>query len=351
MSADVNPVKESYFQKIKENLYLRFVLRKFFFYLIILFVALSITWLIPRLIPGDPLNYLFQNTGTSGSAWVIRRKAELREFYGLDLPLYQQFINFWQNLLHFDLGYSFEEVEIPVLDRIAPFFWMTIILVVPVLIIGFFLGNYIGGKAATSEGPLSKIIYYIGVSLQSAPYYWTALGTMIIFFLIDDTFGIYFYPSKWRVLSIDYLFQHPLIFLNHYIIPFGVMLLFTTGGWSTGMRAMMLYEMDSPYLLYSKQLGFKKSLIEAYARRNAILPQVTGLNLRLNELIGVTLIVEYVFQYPGLGKILIESAQSRNYPLIIGSFAVIILITVIGNFLIDILYGFIDPRIRSGSPT
>ncbi|MFW9905439.1 MAG: ABC transporter permease [Candidatus Thorarchaeota archaeon] len=351
MRVDLNPEEVSFFQKVKENLYLRFVIRKLFFYLVILFVALSITWFIPRLIPGDPLNYLFQQTGTGNIAWVNRRKEELREFYGLDLPLHEQFINFWKNILHFDLGYSFEEVKIKVIDRIEPFFYMTIILVLPVLILGFFLGNYIGGKAATSEGILSKIIYYIGVSLQSAPYYWTALVTMIIFFLIDDSTGFHLFPSKWRILTIEYLFKNPLVFLNHYIIPFIVMLLFTTGGWATGMRAMMLYEMDSPYLIYSKQLGFKKELIESYARRNAILPQITGLNLRLNELIGVTLVVEYVFQYPGLGRIIIESAQSRNYPLIIGSFVVIILITVIGNFLIDILYGFIDPRIRSGSPT
>ncbi|MFX0135502.1 MAG: ABC transporter permease [Candidatus Hodarchaeota archaeon] len=351
MTTDHDFKKESPFQKIRENQYLRFVIRKFFFYLIILFVALSITWLIPRLIPGDPLNYLFQQTGTGSIAWVDRRKAELREFYGLDLPVHEQFINFWINMLNFDLGYSFEEIKITVIDRISPFFYMTIILVIPVLIIGFFLGNYIGGKAATSEGLLSKLVYYSGVSLQSAPYYWTALLTMLIFFIIADSIGVKLYPSKWRVLTIEYLFKNPVVFLNHYIIPFSIMLLFTTGGWSTGMRAMMLYEMDSPYLIYSKQLGFKKGLIESYARRNAILPQVTGLNLRLNELIGATLIVEYVFQYPGLGRILIESAQSRNYPLITGSFAVIILITVIGNFLIDILYGFIDPRIRSGAAT
>ncbi len=351
MSVDLNPKKESIFKKAKENRYLRFVIRKFFFYIIILFVALSITWLIPRLIPGDPLNFLFRNTGTGNVEWLNRRKAELREFYGLDLPLHEQYINFWINILQFDLGYSFEEVKITVIDRITPGFYMTIILVIPVLILGFFLGNYVGGKAATSEGPLSKLIYYIGVSLQSTPYYWTALSIMIFFFILDDSSGLHFYPAKWEILSIDYLLKKPLVFLNHYIIPFIVMLLFTAGGWSTGMRAMMLYEMDSPYLMYSKQLGFKKGLIESYARRNAILPQVTGLNLRLNELIGATLIVEYVLRYPGLGRILIESAQARNYPLIIGSFAVIILITVIGNFVIDILYGFIDPRIRSGSAT
>lgn len=339
------------FLKFKNNAYVRFVFKKIIFYLIILYVALSLIWLIPRLIPGDPLNAIFSSSGSGSGQWQAQRKAELRKFYGLDKPLLDQYISYWINLLHFDLGYSFELVKIRVTTIIWPAFYMTMLLVIPVLFIGFFLGNYIGSKAAVYKGPKSKSIYYLSITLQSAPYYWTALLAMIFFFYLASDFSINLYPpvSTWNQLSLSWLFSHPLNFLQHYIIPFTIMLIFSTGGWATGMRAMMLYELDSPYLLYAKQLGFKKSKIEAYARRNAILPQVTGLNLRLNELIGATLIVEYVFSYPGLGSIIVESATSQNYPLIIGSFIVIILVTVIGNFLLDILYGLIDPRIRTGS--
>ena len=347
----VNEEKSS-FEKIysfTKNTYLRFVIRKFFFYIIILFVALSLVWLIPRLLPGDPLNALFSSSGTGTGQWQAERKAELRKFYGLDKPLLDQFISFWVNLLHFNLGYSFDQVRITVLDSIMPAFYLTMMLVIPVLIIGFFLGNYIGSKAAVYKGKKSKSIYYLSVTFQSAPYYWTALLAVILLFFFDDQLKADIFPSKWYLLSLDYFFKNPIVFLEHYIIPFTVMLMFSTGGWSTGMRSMMLYELDSPYLLYAKQLGFKKSLIESYARRNAILPQVTGLNLRLNELIGATIIIEYVFNYPGLGRIIVESATSQNYPLIVGSFVIIILVTVIGNFLLDVLYGLIDPRIRTGT--
>ncbi len=337
------------FLGLTSNAYLRFVLRKMVFYIIVLFVSLSLVWLIPRLVPGDPLNSIFSSSGVGTGQWQAQRKAELRQFYGLDKPLLDQFISFWANLLQFNLGYSFSQVKITVLDSIMPAFYLTMMLVIPVLIVGFFLGNYIGSKAAVYEGKTSKSVYYLGITFQSAPYYWTALVAMLLFFFFDDQLKADVFPSKWYLLSLDYFFKNPIVFLEHYIIPFTVMLLFSTGGWATGMRAMMLYELDSPYLLYAKQLGFKKTLIEAYARRNAILPQVTGLNLRLNELIGATIIIEYVFNYPGLGRIIVESATSQNYPLIVGSFVVIILVTVVGNFLLDIFYGLIDPRIRTGS--
>ena len=160
-------------RKLVNNSYLRFVVRKFIFYLIILFVALSIVWLIPRLVPGDPLNVLFGQSGSGSGDWISIRKAELREFYGLDKPLLDQYISFWTNLLRFDLGYSFEQVKISVVDSVLPAFYLTMMLVIPVLIIGFFLGNYIGSKAAVSKGSRSKVIYYLGITLQSAPYYWT----------------------------------------------------------------------------------------------------------------------------------------------------------------------------------
>ena len=349
-----SPVSKNYKEtvlKIFRNSYLRFVFKKFVFYLAILFFSLSLVWYIPRLNPINPLTALVQSVG-SGS-WVAARQAELTEFYGLNKPIWDQFLTFWWNLLHFNLGVEYSQVGTPVIDVIFPSFILTMILVIPVLIIGFLLGNWIGGKAAINKGKGTRLGYYIGVFFQSAPYYWTALGFMIIVFFIQfDLNRPYIWPRSWPYIT-DFNFDlaHPIDFLSMYFIPFFIMLLFSTGGWSTGMRAMMVYELDSPYLLYAKQLGFKKSLIESYARRNAILPQVTGLNLRFNELVGATLIVEYVFSYPGLGTLIVRSAQTYNYPVIIGSFIVIILSTVIGNFLLDILYGLIDPRIRTGRRT
>ena len=349
-STNISNVSQAYwkkFVKLSNNANLRFVFKKFIFYLVILFFALSLVWFIPRLSPINPLDAIAVSSG-SGS-WVTARKAELTKFYGLDQPLWDQYLTFWWNLIHLNLGFTFDVTPSPLIDTIFPSFILTMILVIPVLILGFIIGNYIGSKAAINKGKGTKLTYYLGVFFQSAPYYWTALGLMIIFFYIQFELNKTIIPKDLpHITDFHYDISHPINFLKMYSIPFFIMLLFSTGGWSTGMRAMMVYELDSPYLLYAKQLGSKKSLIESYARRNAILPQVTGLNLRFNELVGATLIVEYVFTYPGLGTLIVRSAQNYNYPLIIGSFIIIILAIVIGNFILDITYGLLDPRIRTG---
>jgi peptide/nickel transport system permease protein len=111
---------------------------------------------------------------------------------------------------------------------------------------------------------------------------------------------------------------------------------------------MVTHEMDAGYVRYGEQLGFTKGKLMSYTQRNAILPQLTGLNMVFNGLIGETLILEVVFGWPGLGLLLYEAVFNYDYPLIFGCFMIIIIIIVIGNFLIDILYGFVDPRIRTG---
>ena len=176
------------FLKFINNAYVRFVFKKIIFYILVLFVALSLVWLIPRLLPGDPLNNIFASTGAGSGQWQEARKAELRAFYGLDKPLSDQFISYWNSLLHFDLGYSFDQVRITVISVLLPPFYLTMMLVLPVLFLGFFLGNYIGSKAAVNKGLRPKLAYYFGITFQSAPYYWTALLAMLFFFSLSIIF-------------------------------------------------------------------------------------------------------------------------------------------------------------------
>jgi peptide/nickel transport system permease protein len=114
------------------------------------------------------------------------------------------------------------------------------------------------------------------------------------------------------------------------------------------MRAMTIYERQSDYIFYSKQLGFTESKVRNYAQSNAILPQVTGLPIILSSLIGQTLLVEYIFGWPGLGTLAYQAVTAIDYPMIQAIFLITVGLVLIGNFLIDIIYGFIDPRIRTG---
>jgi peptide/nickel transport system permease protein len=135
---------------------------------------------------------------------------------------------------------------------------------------------------------------------------------------------------------------------RHYALPFLTLLIITTGGWATGMRSMTLYELDSGYILYARQLGFRKKKLASYAERNAILPQFTGLNINLNNLIGMTMIIEMVFAWDGLGLLTLDAIRSRDYFMMLGTFLVTMVVVILGNFLVDLAYAFLDPRIRTG---
>jgi peptide/nickel transport system permease protein len=120
------------------------------------------------------------------------------------------------------------------------------------------------------------------------------------------------------------------------------------GGWAAGTRSEIIRERGSGHMLDSEQLGFRKSKLMSYAQKNTMLPQFSSLNLLFNALIGETVILEIVFGWPGIGRIMFDAVLSNDYTLVFGGLLVIMVVVILGNFLIDIVYGFIDPRIRTG---
>jgi peptide/nickel transport system permease protein len=274
----------------------------------------------------------------------LRLKAELERYFGLDKPLLEQYINFWANLLGGNLGYNinFRPVATVVMEKL-PF---TLVLVIPVLIIGFFMGNWIGAGAAYMKGKLSEAFYFTSVFASQMPFFWFALVLQMILavniplFPTSGTFSARFIPGFNFATFADAA--------QHYVLPFLTLFIITTGGWASGMRSMTLYELDSGYILYGKQLGFRNKKLAAYARRNAILPQFTGLNINLNNLIGMTMIIEIVFRWDGIGLLTYQAVLSQDYAMILGTFLITMVVVILGNFLVDIAYAFLDPRIRTG---
>jgi peptide/nickel transport system permease protein len=278
----------------------------------------------------------------------LRLKAELGRYFGLDRPLPEQYINFWANLLRGDLGYAVMRGYNyrPVADAVMAKLPYTLALVIPVLFIGFFLGNWIGARAAYVKGKRSDVVYFTSVLASQMPFYWFA---MVILFLLavnvrlfptGGTFSPRFIPSLNLASLID--------LSRHYALPFLTLLIITTGAWATGMRSMTLYELDSGYILYARQLGFRNKKLVSYAKRNAILPQFTGLNINLNNLIGMTMIIEIVFRWDGLGSLTLDAVLARDYFMMLGTFLVTMVVVILGNFLVDLAYAFLDPRIRTG---
>jgi len=324
----------------------KFVLKKIFFYSVVAFVALNFIFLIPRLMPGNPIDQMIPPGSTDLGR--LRLKAELEKYFGLDRPLHEQYINFWANLLRGDLGIAVmrEYNYRPVADAVMAKLPYTLVLVVPVLFISFFLGNWIGARAAYVKGKRSDAVYFTSVFASQMPFYWFA---MVLLFLLavnvrlfptGGTFSPRFMPSLNLASFIDAS--------RHYALPFLTLLIITTGAWATGMRSMTLYELDSGYILYARQLGFRNKKLVSYAKRNAILPQFTGLNINLNNLIGMTMIIEIVFRWDGLGSLTLDAVLARDYFMMLGTFLVTMVVVILGNFLVDLAYAFLDPRIRAG---
>ena len=326
----------------------KFVGKKVVFYLIVAFVTLTFIFLIPRFMPGNPVDLMILSGATGGTTAmdVEAVRKSMMEYFGLDKPLHEQYINFWGQLANRDLGPSFMWYPKPVAKIVLWRLPFTLALVVPVLLISFFLGNWIGAKAGYVKGRWSELVYFSSVFANRLPVYWFGMVLLFLLAAKADLFPVHGYCSYGMTPSWSLSFF--LDVLHHYLLPFFTLLFVFLGGWATGMRSLIIHEMDSGYVRYGKQLGFRKNKLMSYAKRNAILPQFTGLNLYFNALIGETMILEVIFGWPGIGKLAFDAVMNVDYPLIFGGFLITMVVVIFGNFLIDVVYGFIDPRIRTG---
>ncbi|MEN3010667.1 MAG: ABC transporter permease [Candidatus Bipolaricaulaceae bacterium] len=339
--------------------FVRFVLGRGAFYLVAIVAGFTMTFFIPRLMPGNPVDMMLRPSqpglpGLAGGASpavgraadFARIRAALEEFFGFDRPLHHQYLVFWQRLFRGDLGPSFAFNMRPVSEVVGRALLFTLVLVLPVLVLSFYLGNAIGAAAAVSPRWGSSLVYYGSLVFAHMPFYWFAMILSFVFALKAGWFPFYGWHSP--ELLPNWSLNFVLDVARHYALPFLALLVGSIGTWTVGMWSMMLYEMRSDYILYCQQLGFRKKTLKNYAKRNAMLPQYTGFNLVLSGLIGQTVITEVVFGWPGLGSLGYRAILSRDYPLLMGTFLVTVVVVLLGNFVMDILYGLIDPRIRTG---
>ncbi len=336
--------------------FIKFVCKKGLFYLFAIFLAVSFIIVLPRFMPSNPIDLMFSprsfatgGVGTGGGGLVAslaQVRQAMKAHFGLDKPLYIQYLSAWERIFQRDFGVSYHRYPILVGRLIADALPFSLVIVVPVILISFFLGNWIGSRTAFLKGKWSGLAYYVTLSISRMPFYWFAM--ILIFFLAAKSgwFPIYGWITPERIPAFN--LNTVLDIAHHYALPFFSILLVSVGIWTVGMRSMILYEMDSDYILYSEQLGFKKDSLRRYAQRNAILPQFTGFNLVFSSLIGQTMITEIVFGWPGLGLLGYKAVLNLDFPLLLGVFMITVIVVLIGNFVVDILYGFLDPRIRTG---
>ena len=323
----------------------RYFLRKILIYLLTFFVAVTIDWMIPRFMPGDPVMNMLAKAGSMHAEAQEIMYGYLTSSFGLDLPAWQQYLNFWKALFHGDLGISILQFPKPVFDVIKSALPFDLLLLIPSILLSYLAGNKFGAFAARSKR-LDNTMLPVGYILTATPYMWLGILLGWVFAIILNIFpisGAYSYALR---PAFTWTFVKSV--LEHWFLPFLSLFIVQFGGWAIGMRNMIIYELEADYAHYLEALGAPRRLIRRYAYNNAQLPQLSGLALKLGVIVAGAMATEIVFSYPGIGYLILMAIQNSDYFLLQGCFLFIIIGVLLANFIIDIVFILVDPRTRLG---
>jgi peptide/nickel transport system permease protein len=325
----------------------RYLARKTLWYLGALVVAVLLNFLLPRLIPGNPVDVIVSQLGQGGLSSEAQQRIyeDFTREFGLDKPVWQQFVQYVTNILHGDLGKSFAFYPTPVKSLIGQALPYTLALQIPAILLGWIIGNVLGAIAAYKGGAWDKSVFTTSLLFSSAPYYCLSIILLYIFAVVLGIFPVGGAYSLGTSPSATFEFFADAS--RYYWLPFLSLLLINVGGQAVGMRSMAIYELGSDYVNYSRSLGIGDRKMTTYIFRNAMLPQITGLALSIGAMVGGALITELVFSYPGMGFLLFGAISSSDYSMIQAVTLIITTVVLIANYGVEVLYGFIDPRIRA----
>ncbi|OGO25756.1 MAG: peptide ABC transporter permease [Chloroflexi bacterium RBG_16_54_11] len=327
--------------------YRKYFLNKALWFAVTFVCAFLLNFILPRLMPGDPVAAIVSRMaqGSSNTAGTQAIYKQYTELFGTNKPMLEQFFIYVKNVIHGDFGLSFSQYPRTVAEVIKASIVWTIALQFPAIIAGWLIGNTLGALAAYIKKGFDKVLMPVSILVSNFPAFGMAVILMVVF-------GVYL---RWFPTSGGYGFDLiPAFTWNfiwsvfvHYQLPFWSIVLITIGGQAIGMRSMSIYELNADYVKYSRFMGIKDRKIIGYVFRNAMLPQVTGLALSIGTMVGGALVAEIIFSYPGLGYTILNGVTGQDYPLISGVTLLITLMVLSATFLIEILYGFIDPRIKA----
>lgn len=327
--------------------YGRYFLNKALWFVVTLVCAFILNFILPRLMPGDPVAAIVTRMaqGMSNATGVQAIYQQYTELFGTNRPMLQQFFIYVNNVFHGDFGFSFSQYPREVADVIKSAIWWTICLQFPAIIVGWLIGNTLGALAAYLKKGFDKVLMPISIFVSNFPAFGMAVILMVVFgvtlkwFPTSGGYGFDRIP--------DFSWQFIWSVIVHYQLPFWSIVLIAIGGQAIGMRSMAIYELNADYVKYSRFMGIKDRKIIGYVFRNAMLPQVTGLALSIGTMVAGALVAEIIFSYPGLGYTMLNAVMGGDYPLISATTLIITLMVLIAMFLLDIIYGFIDPRIKA----
>jgi peptide/nickel transport system permease protein len=327
--------------------YIKYFGNKLVWFMITLVAAFVLNFILPRLMPGDPVAIITQRVvqGMTSQSGITRVYQQYAELFGTNRPLHEQFFLYVRNVLQGDFGLSFSQYPRPVADIIGSSIWWTVALQFPAIIIGWLIGNFLGALAAYLKKGFDKVLMPVSIFISNLPAFGVAIILLVIFgvqlqwFPTSGGYGYDMIPN----FSWDFIWS----VIVHYQLPFWTIVLIAIGGQAIGMRSMAIYELNADYVKYSRFLGIKDRKTIGYVFRNAMLPQVAGLALSIGTMIGGALVSEVIFSYPGLGSTILSAVMGQDYPLISATTLIITIMVLAATFIIEILYGVIDPRIKA----
>jgi peptide/nickel transport system permease protein len=324
---------------------MRFIFRRMGFYLIAAWASLTINFFLPRLIPGDPASAIF-----AGSRGQLRPEQldQLRAALGLsNEPLINQYFTYLSHILRGDFGISFSAFPAPVTTVIGTALIWTLLLGGTALIIGFVAGNLLGvfgswRRGGLIDSTLPPLLIFIGAF---PPFF---LALMALYFL-GFQFG--WFPLRHAYndnLSPDWSWTFLGSVGQHLLLPALTIVFVSMGGWVLGMRNTMVSVLAEDYVTMAEAKGLsQRQIMFNYAGRNALLPSVTAFGMALGFILSGQILVETIFSYPGLGYLLVKSVANLDYPLMQGLFMMITIAVLGANFIVDVLYTRLDPRVRA----
>jgi peptide/nickel transport system permease protein len=324
---------------------MRYLLRRIGFYLIALWAAITINFLIPRLVPGDPAEIFMSRMRGHASPQMLHA-LEISLGVSHD-PLWVQYVQYLNNLLHGNLGISLTYMPTPVTQILAQDIPWTIVLVGTALVISFIIGTILGVIVVWRRGSFHDVLWtpFFGF-LSAIPYFWLALvllyflGSKLSWFPLHGGYDTDNTTPGW---SIDFIVSAA----QYAILPALTIVIASIAGWMLGMRNAMITTLSEDYVLMAEAKGLKqRRIMYMYAARNAILPNITAFALSLGFVVSGSLLTEIVFSYPGIGLATLEAVDNHDYALLQGAFLVICIAVLAANFLADFVYILLDPRVR-----
>ena len=321
-----------------------FILRRFVFYLVAILVAISFNFLIPRLMPGDPVDALFASAQGRMPLETLQAYKEMLGF--VEGPLWLQYLQYMKSIFTWDLGPTIMLFPLPVTELLAVKLPWTLGLAGMSTVICVMIGLIIGTFAAYNRG---------GLTVRLMPAFWAFMGAMpqpvtalFLFFILALSWK--WFPLSYGAnpdLDPGWTLEYVSSVLHHAVLPILCMIVGGIGAWIFNMRNAMINVLGEDYITMARAKGLSnRRVMTHYAARNALLPVVTAVSMQIGFVMAGAIFIETVFNYPGVGLLLFKALAARDYPTMQACFLMIVVFVLVFNFIADLLNLWLDPRLR-----